>query len=145
MRRLTKAQPIGGAWLCSFISSVAYSAGSASGMVASSCATFMIGPFSPPSAAASAERIGGAVALRADEALPGHARGDAADLGCRRWHSVWRGRRSGFFRGRGGDAIVQAAASSASSSSIRLAITLKPPSQNFGSRASSPNGASSSE
>ena len=52
MRRRTKAQPIGGAWLCSWPSSAAYSAGRASGMVASSCATFMIGPFSPPSAAA---------------------------------------------------------------------------------------------
>ena len=54
MRRRTNGQPIGGAWLCSWPSSAAYSAGSASGMVASSCATFMIGPFSPPSAAASA-------------------------------------------------------------------------------------------
>ena len=53
MRRLTKAQPIGGASLCSFISSAAYSGGSASGMVAMSCATFMIGPLRPPSAAAS--------------------------------------------------------------------------------------------
>ena len=44
---------MGGAWLCSLVSSAAYSAGSASGMVASSCATFMIGPFKPPSAAAS--------------------------------------------------------------------------------------------
>ena len=57
MRRLTKAQPIGGAWLCSLISSLAYSGGSASGMVASSCATFMIGPFSPPSAAASSSAL----------------------------------------------------------------------------------------
>ena len=54
MRRRTNGQPIGGAWLWSWPSSAAYSAGSASGMVASSCATFMIGPFSPPSAAASA-------------------------------------------------------------------------------------------
>ena len=57
MRRLTKAQPIGGAWLCSLVSSAAYSGGSASGMVASSCATFMIGPFRPPSAAASPKRL----------------------------------------------------------------------------------------
>ncbi len=54
MRRLTKAQPMGGAWLCSFISSLAYSGGKASGMVASSCATFIIGPLRPPSAAVSA-------------------------------------------------------------------------------------------
>ena len=57
MRRLTNAQPIGGAWLCSFISSEAYSGGTASGMVASSCATFMIGPFRPPSASASAKAL----------------------------------------------------------------------------------------
>ena len=57
MRRLTKAQPMGGAWLCSLISSLAYSGGSASGMVASSCATFMIGPLRPPSAAASASAL----------------------------------------------------------------------------------------
>ena len=45
---------MGGAWLCSLVSSAAYSGGSASGMVAISCATFMIGPLRPPSAAASA-------------------------------------------------------------------------------------------
>ena len=54
MRRLTKAEPIGGASLCSLVSSSAYSGGSASGMVASSCATFISGPLRPPSAAASA-------------------------------------------------------------------------------------------
>ena len=53
MRRLTKAQPMGGASLCSFINSAAYSGGNASGMVAISWATFMIGPLRPPSAAAS--------------------------------------------------------------------------------------------
>src|SRR5262249_17227733 len=53
MRRLTKAQPMGGASLCSFISSAAYSGGSASGMVAKGWPTFMIGPLRPPSAAAS--------------------------------------------------------------------------------------------
>ncbi len=51
--RRTNGQPIGGASFCNFISSEAYSGGSASGMVARSCATFMIGPFRPPSAAAS--------------------------------------------------------------------------------------------
>ena len=49
MRRFTKAQPIGGAFACSCASSIAYSGGTASGMVAISCATFMIGPLSPPS------------------------------------------------------------------------------------------------
>ena len=53
MRRLTKAQPIGGASACSCASSIAYSGGTASGMVAMSCATFMIGPLSPPSMRAS--------------------------------------------------------------------------------------------
>ena len=50
MRRFTKAQPIAGALACSCASSRAYSGGSASGMVASSCAAFISGPFSPPSA-----------------------------------------------------------------------------------------------
>ena len=50
MRRLTKAQPIGGALAWSCASSAAYSRGRASGMVDMSCATFMSGPFSPPSA-----------------------------------------------------------------------------------------------
>ena len=54
MRRLTKAQPIGGASLCSFCNSVAYSGGSRSGMVAINCATFISGPFSRPSAEATA-------------------------------------------------------------------------------------------
>ncbi len=54
MRRRTNAGPMGGACDCSWESSWAYSGGSASGMVASSCATFMIGPLRPPSAAASA-------------------------------------------------------------------------------------------
>ena len=54
MRRLTKAGPMGGASLCSFDSSSAYSGGSTSGMVAMSWATFMIGPLSPPSALVSA-------------------------------------------------------------------------------------------
>ena len=51
MRRRTKGQPIAGAldWSCD--SSRAYSSGSASGMVERSCATFIIGPFSPPSTA----------------------------------------------------------------------------------------------
>ncbi len=54
MRRLTKAAPIGGASACNFCNSSAYSGGSRSGIVAMSCATFMIGPFKPPSAAVSA-------------------------------------------------------------------------------------------
>ena len=57
MRRLTKAAPIGGASDCSFCSSAAYSAGKASGMVAMSWATFMIGPLRPPSARVSAAAL----------------------------------------------------------------------------------------
>src|SRR5262249_35401184 len=53
MRRLTNGQPIGGAFDCSWISSETYSFGSASGMVESSCATFISGPLRPPSAAVS--------------------------------------------------------------------------------------------
>jgi len=55
MRRLTKAQPIGGASLCSLASSAAYSGGNRSGMVAMSWATFISGPLRLPSALASAE------------------------------------------------------------------------------------------
>ena len=50
---------MGGASDCSFCSSVAYSGGSRSGTVASSCATFMIGPFSPPRACANAAALVG--------------------------------------------------------------------------------------
>src|ERR687892_40902 len=50
MRRRTNGRPIGGAAACSWASSAAYSLGSASGMVASSWATFMSGPLRPPSA-----------------------------------------------------------------------------------------------
>ena len=50
-------------------------------MVAISCATFIIGPLSPPSACASAARLAGAVALAAEQARAGHPRRDAADIG----------------------------------------------------------------
>ena len=40
MRRFTNAQPMGGASLCSFISSAAYSGGKASGMVEKEPAAF---------------------------------------------------------------------------------------------------------
>jgi len=50
MRRRTKAGPMGGAFVCSLMSSAAYSGGSASGTVASICATLMSGPFNRPSA-----------------------------------------------------------------------------------------------
>ena len=46
------------------------------------------------------QRIAGARAAGADQALSGHARGNAADLWCRRGRSAARGRRSGFSRGR---------------------------------------------
>ena len=52
IRRRTKAGPMGGAWLCNWASSRAYSFGSASGIVERSWATFMIGPLRPPSAKA---------------------------------------------------------------------------------------------
>jgi hypothetical protein len=54
MRRRTNEAPIGGACDWSFVSSAAKSAGTASGMVVSICATFMSGPFIEPSADASA-------------------------------------------------------------------------------------------
>ena len=54
MRRRTKAAPIGGACDCNRISSAAKSAGNASGIVDSICATFISGPFIEPNADASA-------------------------------------------------------------------------------------------
>ncbi len=65
MRRLTKAQPIGGASLCSFCNSAAYSGGSRSGMVAINCATFISGPLSRPSADDERGRLAGAIGLAA--------------------------------------------------------------------------------
>ena len=70
MRRLTKAAPMGGASLCSFCSSAAYSGGTRSGMVASSCATFMIGPFRPPSACASAAALEASCPSRLNSRAP---------------------------------------------------------------------------
>ena len=77
----TNGQPIGGAWLCSLASSAAYSAGSASGMVARSCATFIIGPLSPPSAAARAAGLAVAVWIEPKQAGAGDAGRDTADVG----------------------------------------------------------------
>ena len=57
MRRRTKGLLIGGALLCSWASSAAYSAGRASGMVAISCATFINGPFRPPNASFSSTAL----------------------------------------------------------------------------------------
>ena len=48
MRRRTNGQPIAGALACNCTSSRTYSSGSASGIVASSCATFISGPLMPP-------------------------------------------------------------------------------------------------
>ena len=97
MRRLTKAQPMGGASLCSLVSSIAYSAGSASGMVASNWATFMIGPFRPPSAARVRPRCwrGRAAGQTRDWPQPAPQR---RRHWCRRGHSARRARRSGFVR-----------------------------------------------
>ena len=81
MRRLTKAQPIGGASLCSFCSSAAYSGGSRSGTVAINCATFISGPLRRPSADDKRARVSGAVAFAAEQPPPCIARGNAADIG----------------------------------------------------------------
>ena len=81
MRRRTNAGPIGGACDCSCDSSCAYSAGSASGMVAISCATFMIGPLRPPSAAARAAAFFGIVGAEAEQPLARDARCHRPDVG----------------------------------------------------------------
>ena len=70
MRRLTKAAPIGGASDCSFWSSAAYSGGTTSGMVARSCATFMIGPLRPPSACASRAALEASSPFRPKNRVP---------------------------------------------------------------------------
>ena len=54
MRRRTNEAPIGGACDWSLANSAAKSAGTASGMVVSICATFISGPFIEPRAEASA-------------------------------------------------------------------------------------------
>ena len=91
MRRFTNGQPMGGASLCSFTSSAAYSAGSASGMVAISWATFMIGPLRPPSAVASS-----AAFLPRSSASPNSARPQGEQQRRSNWlrraHSAPRGR-----------------------------------------------------
>ena len=46
-----------------------------------SCATFMIGPLSPPSAAAKFDRVPAAVEIEAEQPRSGDARRDAADIG----------------------------------------------------------------
>ena len=96
MRRLTKAQPIGGASLCSFCSSAAYSGGSASGMVAINWATFMIGPLSPPSAAAKRDALRARSSAPPSSRAPAIARRDAADIGAD----------ARIARGAGGEAVL---------------------------------------
>ena len=98
MRRLTKAQPMGGASLCSFVSSAAYSGGSASGMVAISCATFMIGPLRPPSAAASSMAFLPRSRLHAEEARVRPCAPPPRPHWRRRGRSARRGRRNGWLR-----------------------------------------------
>ena len=64
----------------------------------------------------------------------------------RRAHSVRRGRRSGSFRGRWAwTSLAASAHQSNSNSPIIRSMTPRPPCQKAGSRASRPNGASSSE
>ena len=95
MRRLTKAQPIGGASLCSFCNSAAYSGGSRSGTVAINCATFISGPLSRPSADDSALASPARSRLAAEQPPPGIARRNAADIGAD----------AGIARGAGGEAV----------------------------------------
>ena len=100
IRRLTKAAPIGGASLCSFWSSAAYSGGIRSGIVARSCATFMIGPLSPPSACASAAAFEASCPSPRREAACRPSAPRPRRHWRRRGHSAPRGRRSGSLRDR---------------------------------------------
>ena len=81
MRRRTKAQPIGGAIDWSFCSSKAYSGGSASGMVAASCAIFMSGPLRPPSNSASSAACAAGSLSQPKRPRADHPRRKAADAG----------------------------------------------------------------
>jgi hypothetical protein len=72
-----------------------YSGGSASGMVAISCATFMIGPFRPPSAAASSAALRARVEIEAEQPAPAMRAGHAADIGAD----------AGIAAGAGGEAV----------------------------------------
>ncbi len=81
MRRLAKAGPMAGAADCNCASSRAYSAGSASGMVESSCATFISGPLRPAERGGELGSRTRAVVLDAEQPLAGDARGKTADVG----------------------------------------------------------------
>ena len=111
--------------------------GSASGMVERICATFISGPFSPPSIALQVLGMRRLVGLDAEHLGAGHPRGDAAD-------------RAGG-AGEAPDLAEQRAAvrlafghQARSNSSMKPAMTSSPRRQNAGSEASRPNGASSS-
>ena len=194
---------MGGALTAAWRARAAYSGGSASGMVAGNCATFISGPFSPPSAAQDRRRLGAAAA--AEHAIGRnprrHARRRWADAGvarrARRRGDRVRCRSEWKARGRGSQLpyfysvtppIAQSARCATSPVSLRCTVeeqenadlapppsrrgrgrwqTAKradgrgrklrlsnspimrssresPPCQKAGSRASSPNGASSS-
>ena len=146
IRRRTNGLLIGGALLCSWASSAAYSAGSASGMVAISCATFINGPLRPPRASLSSAALPAVEPpahhpgtrdprrLHADGAphlrIAAHTRAEAVlafDLAGGRVRLA-----------HAGSGIV------ASSWSISPSSRRRPLAQKPGSEASSPNGASSS-
>ena len=86
--------PMGGASLCSFWSSAAYSGGIRSGMVARSCATFMIGPLRPPSACGERRRVRGVLPVAAEQASAGHAGRHAAHIGSDAGVAAPRGRKA---------------------------------------------------
>ena len=88
MRRLTKVQPIGGALACSATSSPAYSCGSALGMVARSCATFISGPLMPPSADLQIGGMARPVDRRCRDSAPPRAAPRARPSRSRRAHSA---------------------------------------------------------
>ena len=80
MRRLTKAQPIGGAWLCSLVSSLAYSGGKRIRNGGEQLRHLHDRAFQPAERGGKLQRIGGAVERHAEEARAGKPRGSAAEL-----------------------------------------------------------------
>ena len=143
MRRRTNGKPIGGAFACSSASSRAYSSGSASGTVERNCATFIIGPLSPPRivlmSSAWAERSvfmprKRAPAMRA--AMPP----TAPEVCAMRLISP----NSVLLSGPGPVMPSPSATRRSSNSSMKPAMMPRPRFQNDGSEASRPNGASRS-
>ena len=99
---------MGGASLCSFCSSAAYSGGSRSGMVAMSCATFIIGPFEPAERGGKLDGLPARSRSQPSSRDAGDARRDAAHFGADPRIARGAGGEAVLFAVRGHDPIVAA-------------------------------------